>query len=204
MSLSRGKGIFQPRPYRRATCCKRGHYTGFLPIPMFAWHLISRDGGKRQARCHQQMGCRYAANVSIVGRIPSLSIWMSVYPQVYLALLKRMLRTAANSFFEHVYAPVSITCKRSWLLSVTCFGFCNWSPHVVSFPAVQLDLTNSMSRNRPALGPAHRAFHGKSTDEKNWRWRGPLPAFVFCIIDIPGHLQELCVLQPYIFLPLQI
>lgn len=107
MSLSRGKGIFQRRPYRRATCCKRGCYTGFLPMPMCAWHLISWDSGKRQAWCHQQMGCRYAVNVS-VGSIPSLSIWMSVYPQVYLTLLKRMLRTAANSFFEHVYAPVSI------------------------------------------------------------------------------------------------
>lgn len=74
---------------------------------------------------------------------------------------------------------LSITCKSSWLLSVTCFGFCIWSPHVVSFPAVQLDLTNSMSRNRRALGPAHVVFHGKLTDEKNWKWRGPLPAFVF-------------------------
>lgn len=58
----------------------------------------SSDSGKRQALCHQQMGCCYAENIP-VGRIPSLSIWMPVYPQVYLALSKRMLLTAVNSFF---------------------------------------------------------------------------------------------------------
>lgn len=128
MSLSRGKGIFQPRPYRRATCCKRGHHTGSLPVPMFAWHLISRDSGKRQARCHRQMGRRYAVNVS-VGSVPSLSIWMSVYPQVYLALLKRMLRTAANSFSEHVYAPVSIYHMQEELAFI---GYVLWLLHLIS------------------------------------------------------------------------
>lgn len=104
---SRKKGLFQLRLYWRATSWTWGHHTGFLSIPMFAWHLVSSDSGKRQAPCHQQMGCCYAVNIS-VGRIPSLSIWMSVYPQVYLALLKRTLLTAANSFFEHVYASLSI------------------------------------------------------------------------------------------------
>lgn len=177
------KRFFHPRPYRGAPCCKRGHYTAFLPTPMFAWPLISRDSGKRQARCHQQMGCCYPANVS-VGSIASLSIWTSVCPQVYLALLNRMLRTSAIFFFflnMCMLLFLSITGKRSWLFSATYFGFSIWSPHVVFLPAVQLGLTNSMSRHRPALGSAHIAFHGKLTDE-NWRWRGPRSAFVsWCV-----------------------
>lgn len=179
MSLSRGKWVFHPRPYWGAPCCKQGHYTGLLPTPVFAWHLISRDSGKRQARCHQQMGCCYAANVS-VGSIASLSIWTSVCPQVYLAVLKRMLRTSANFFLNMcMFLFLSITGKRSWLLSVMYFGFSVWSPRVVFSLDVLLDLTNSMSRPRPALGPAHIVCHGKLIDEKNWRWRGRCSALVF-------------------------
>lgn len=91
---------------------------------------------------------------------------MSVYPQVYLALLKRMLQTAANSFFEHVYAPVCIYHMQEKLAFI-CYVL--WplilSPLVASFPAVCLDLTNSMSRKKPGLGPAHS--NGKLTDVKS-------------------------------------
>lgn len=64
------KVFFHPRPYWGAKCRKPGHYTGSLPTPMFAWHLRSRGSGTRQARCHQQMGRRYVANIS-VGSVPA-------------------------------------------------------------------------------------------------------------------------------------
>jgi len=149
----------------------------------------SSDSGKRQALCHQQMGCCSAENIP-VGRIPSLSIWMPVYPQVYLALSKRMLLTAVNSFFEHVYAPVSIHHMQEELAFI-CYvlGFFIWSPRVVSFPAVPLALTNSMSRNRPALGPAHTSSHVELSDEKAAGGNHLSQHLCFGVFrDIPGQL----------------
>lgn len=100
---------------------------------------------------------------------------------------------------------LSITCKRSWLLFAMCIRFCIWSPHVVSSPAVLLDLTNSMSRNRPALGPAYIVSCGKLTDGKAEGEKHLSQHLCFGVFrDIPGQLQEPCILQPYIFLPLQI
>lgn len=123
MSLSRGKGVFHLRPYWRAARSKTGLYTDSLPLPMFVWHSRSRGSSTRQARCHQQMGCRYVVNIS-VGSIPSLSIWMSVYPKVYLALLKRLLRTAANFFLNMcMLLFLSVPCKTGWLLSVNVLWF---------------------------------------------------------------------------------
>lgn len=149
----------------------------------------SSDSGKRQALCHQQMGCCSAENIP-VGRIPSLSIWMPVYPQVYLALSKRMLLTAVSSFFEHVYAPVSIHHMQEELAFI-CYvlGFFIWSPRVVSFPAVPLALTNSMSRNRPALGPAHTSSHVELSDEKAAGGNHLSQHLCFGVFrDIPGQL----------------
>lgn len=182
--------VFFIPTYWRAACSKTGHYTGSLPIPMFAWHLRSRGSSTRQARCHQQMGHRYVANIS-VGSIPSLSIWMSVYPKVYLALLKRMLQTAANFFFfwTCVWSCFYLShTKQAGFYLLMCSGFSCflffsfdffWPLCVVSLSGVHLDLTNSMSRNSPALAIDHTVSHTKLTDENYWRWRGPLPAFVF-------------------------
>lgn len=182
MSLPREKGVFHPRPYWRATCSKTGHYTGSLPTPVFAWHLRSRGSSTRQARCHQQMGCCYVVNIS-AGSIPSLNIWMSVYPKVYLALLKMMLRTAANFFFLFLNMCMllflSIPCKTGWLLSANVLWLFHLSLCVVSLRAVQLDLTNLMSRNCPVLDIDHTMLHTKLTDKNYWRGRGPLPAFIF-------------------------
>lgn len=92
---------------------------------------------------------------------------MSVYPKVYLALLKRMLQTAANFFFFNMCMLLflSIPCKTGWLLSVNVLWLFHLSLCVVSLPAVQLDLTNLLSRNSPALGIDHIVLHSKFADE---------------------------------------
>lgn len=180
MSLSRRKGFFHPRPYWRATCSKPGHYTGSLPTPMFAWHLRSRGSGTRQARCHQQMGRRYVANIS-VGSVPA---WASECLSIlrFTWLYERGCSELLPIFFflnMCMLLFLFIPCKRGWLLSVNVLWLFHLSHCVVSVPAVQLDLTNSMSRNSPALGIDHTELHSKLTDENYWRWRGPSPAFVF-------------------------
>lgn len=188
--VTRRRGLFQPRPYQRATCWNWGHCRGFLSIPTFAWHLIAVTVAKDR-HCAISRWDAVLQRTSLLVEFPAwASECLSILRFTWLYLSKRMLLTAVNSFFEHVYAPVSIHHMQEELAFI-CYvlGFFIWSPRVVSFPAVPLALTNSMSRNRPALGPAHTSSHVELSDEKAAGGNHLSQHLCFGVFrDIPGQL----------------